>query len=404
MKPAVVVMPGDGIGRIVVPEALRVLDAAGFEAELIHADLGWDCWRRDGIALPQRTIELLLEHRVGLLGAITSRPKTEAEAALPPELRGTGRVYRSPVLELRRRLSLEVALRPSRSFAGHPLNFVRRTATGLIEEPAIDTLVVMQNTECLYAGIEWSPLPAQVREAFDAHPEMARFRDTSSEDLAVSARVMSREACLRVARVAFEHAARRGDRVVRLCDKWGVMRETAALLLSAAQEVAREYPGISLECVNVDAQLMWLTRRPEDAGVVLASALVGDLLSDAFAGLAGGLGFAACANLGPSCAVFEPTHGSAPQYAERLPSIVNPIATVLAGAMLAEHVGQRECAERVRAGVAEVVARGRVRTYDMLGLRGADDVVEQGAATTRQLSDALIDAVQEARGSRARAG
>ncbi len=394
MKPTVVVMPGDGIGRIVVPEALRVLSAAGFEAEYVHADIGWDCWREDGTALPQRTVDLLTKHGVGLLGAITSKPKEEAEASLPERLRGTGRSYRSPVLELRRRLSLEVALRPAKTLPGHPLNFVRRNADGAITEPFIDALIVMQNTECLYAGVEWSPLPAQVRAAFDSHAEMAPFRNVAGGELAVSARVMSREACLRAARVAFEHAARRGEQVVRLCDKWGVMRETGALFLSAAQEAGREWPHIRLESVNVDAQLMWLCRRPEEAGVVLASAIVGDLLSDAFAGLTGGLGFAACANLGPTCAVFEPTHGSAPPYAGRVPSIVNPIAAVLAGAMLAEHVGQRDSAERVRQAVAAVVAEGRIRTYDMLGLRGTDDVVAQGAATTRQLADALVRSLE----------
>lgn len=394
MKPTVVVMPGDGIGRIVVPEALRVLCAAGFEAEYVHANIGWDCWREDGTALPQRTVDLLAKHGVGLLGAITSKPKGEAEAALPDHLRGTGRSYRSPVLELRRRLSLEVALRPAKTLPGHPLNFVRRNVDGAIEEPTVDALIVMQNTECLYAGVEWSPVPAQVRAALDSHGEMAPFRNVADDELAVSARVMSRKACLRAARVAFEHAARRGERVVRLCDKWGVMRETGALFLSAAREAGREWPQIRLETVNVDAQLMWLSRRPEEVGVVLASALIGDLLSDAFAGLTGGLGFAACANIGPSCAVFEPTHGSALLYAERLPSIVNPIATVLAGAMLAEHVGQHDCAARVRQAVAAVVAEGRVRTYDMLGLRGADDVAAQGAATTRQLGDALVRSLE----------
>ncbi|MBK7860815.1 MAG: isocitrate/isopropylmalate dehydrogenase family protein [Archangiaceae bacterium] len=389
MKPTVVVMPGDGIGPVVVREALRVLDAAGFEASYVHGDIGWQLWCSEGDPLPEATVELLQRHRLGLLGAVTSKPKHQAQAELAEPLRRQGLVYRSAVLALRQRLGLDVALRPSRTFEGNPLNFVRRRGEGL-EEPTLDTTVVMQNTECLYSGVEWGPLPDGVRRALDAHPQMRPFDAVASSDLAVSARVLSRGACERAARAAFALARRSGADTVTLCDKWGVMRETGALFLEAAQTVAAGFPGIALETTNIDAQVMWLTQKPERFRVVLASALVGDILSDGFAGLVGGLGFAHAANLAEGCAVFEPVHGSAPKYAELEPAIVNPLAAILAAAMLVEHTGDAQCAERIRRAVREVVRDGRVRTFDLLRLPGGPDVVSRGAATTAQMTDAVI--------------
>ncbi len=389
----VVVLPGDGIGPAVAHEAVRVLDAAGFEAEWIEAEIGWSCWVRDADPLPARTVDLLERHRVGLLGAITSRPRAEALEALPAPLRARQPRYFSPILALRQRFDLDICVRPCRSLAGNPLNFVRRGRDGGIEEPVIDVVVFRQNTEDLYVGVEWTDPPAEVREALASHPRFEPFRGIAGDDLAVTVRIATRAATTRILRAAFAHAASHGRETVTLCEKSNVLRETSGMFEDVAREVAREFPSVRLRSVNVDAQLMWLARRPEESGVVVAGNMFGDLLSDAYAGLVGGLGFCASANLGPDVAVFEPSHGSAPRYAALDPPIVNPIAAIEAGAMLAEHVGEAGVAARVRDAVAIVVREGAVRTYDMLGLRGGEDCIRNGAASTGAMADAIIDAL-----------
>jgi 3-isopropylmalate dehydrogenase len=154
--------------------------------------------------------------------------------------------------------------------------------------------------------------------------------------------------------------------------------------------VQKQYGDIPLWSTNIDAQTMWLTKNPEDYGVIVASNLFGDVISDAFAGLVGGLGFAASGNLGEEVAVFEPTHGSAPKYAELDPPIVNPIAMVLSAAMMLDHVGENAQAEQIRAAIAAVVAEGKVRSYDMLRIPGGPQSLAQGAASTMQMTDAIL--------------
>ena len=162
------------------------------------------------------------------------------------------------------------------------------------------------------------------------------------------------------------------------------------MMLDEGRRAQKRYPGIQLWDTNIDAQMMWLTKNPEDYGVIVAGNMFGDIISDGFAGLVGGLGFAASANIGADVGVFEPTHGSAPKYAALDPSIVNPIAMVLSAVMMLDWLGETEIADRVRAAVAAVVADGKVRTYDMLKLRGGPQAIAQGAATTTQMTDAII--------------
>jgi 3-isopropylmalate dehydrogenase len=162
------------------------------------------------------------------------------------------------------------------------------------------------------------------------------------------------------------------------------------MMEEVAREVHGEFPRVQLWSTNIDAQMMWLTKNPENYGVIVAGNLFGDIVSDAFAGLVGGLGFACSGNIGGEVAVFEPTHGSAPKYAEYDPPIVNPIAMILSAAMLLDHVGEQARAGRVRDAVAAVVAEGKVRAYDMLRLAGAPDVMTKGAATSGQMTDAVI--------------
>ncbi len=389
-KRTIVSMPGDGIGKVVLPEAVRVLDKVGFEAEYVHAEIGWDSWIAQGNPLPERTIELLAEHRLGLFGAITSKPKKEAEAELSPALRGKGLQYFSPIVGMRQRFGLDICLRPCQSFAGNPLNYVRKTADGSIEEPRIDVPVFRQNTEGMYAGVEWTNPPAVVREAFATHPKWKPFAAVPGEELAVSLRIITRKACQRIVDAAFRYAKKHGYKSVTVCEKPNVVRETSGMFEEVAKEVAKNYPGIALWSTNIDAQLMWLSKNPEEYGVIVASNLFGDIISDAFAGLVGGLGFACSGNIGDEVAVFEPTHGSAPKYETLSPSIVNPIAMILSAAMLLDHVGEEAKGKRVRDAVGAVVREGKVRTYDMLRLPGGPGVFKQGAATTTQMTDAIL--------------
>ena len=392
-KRSVVVMPGDGIGNVVLPEAQRVLEAAGFEADWIPAGIGWEYWVNEGNPLPEETVELIAEHKVALFGAITSKPKDKAAAEIKPELRDKGHVYYSPIVGLRQRFDLDVSIRPCIAFPGNPLNFIRRGADGGFEEPKVNAVIFRQNTEGLYGGVEWTNPPDQVWDALDSHPKFSAFRDVPREDLAVSTRIFTRAKCRRICEEAFAYAAAHGYSSVTVCEKPNVIRETSGMMLDEARKVHEAYPQIELWDTNIDAQMMWLTKNPEDYGVILAGNMFGDIISDGFAGLVGGLGFAASANIGQEVGVFEPTHGSAPKYAELDPSIVNPIAMVLSAVMMLDWLGETETASRIRNAVATVIADGEVRTYDMLKLRGSADAISQGAATTVQMTDAIIAAL-----------
>jgi len=219
---------------------------------------------------------------------------------------------------------------------------------------------------------------------------MKRFDHVANEDLAVSCRIVTRPACQRIVRAAFDYAKEFGYRSVTVCEKPNVLRETSGMMETVAKEIAKDYPDIALWSTNIDAQMMWLTKNPEDYGVLVATNLFGDVISDAFAGLVGGLGFACSANIGKDCAVFEPTHGSAPKYQELNPSIVSPIAMHLSACMMLDHVGERDTAARIRGAIGKIIEEGKVRTYDMMRLPGGPKVIDQGACTTQRMTDAII--------------
>ncbi|MGA3213225.1 MAG: isocitrate/isopropylmalate family dehydrogenase [Terriglobales bacterium] len=397
----VVSMPGDGIGNQVLPESIRVLKAVGFDADYVHGDIGWEFWCREGNALPDRTIELLAKHKLGLFGAITSKPKKEADDELDPALRGKGYTYYSPIVTMRQRFGLDTCVRPCIGFPGNPLNFIRKKPDGGFEEPQVNTVVFRQNTEGLYAGVEWTDPPEVVMQGLRSHSRFKPFVSTPGEDLAISVRIITRKGAERICRAAFEYAKKHGYKNVTICEKPNVLRETSGMMEETAKKVAKDFPGIPLWSTNIDAQTMWLTKNPEDYGVVVASNLFGDVISDAFAGLVGGLGFAASGNIGTDVAVFEPTHGSAPKYAELDPPIVNPIAMILSAAMMLDHVGETEKAQRVRTAIAAVVADGKVRTYDMKRISGGAKSISQGAATTTQLTDAILAKLESAMATKA---
>jgi isocitrate/isopropylmalate dehydrogenase len=392
-KRTIVAIPGDGIGKLVLKESIRVLDAVGFDAEYVHGDIGWEFWCKEGNPLPDHTLKLLEEYKIGIFGAITSKPKDKTEAELAPELKGKGFVYYSPIVSMRQKYDLDICMRPCKTFKGNPLNFIRRGYGGVIEEPVIDTMIFRQNTEGLYGGVEWTNPPDQVYDALMTHKKFREnFAWCPRPDLAVSTRIFTRKYTTRIVKAAFDYAKAKGFTTVTVCEKPNVIRETSGMMLKIAQEMSKnEYPGIKVVDTNIDAQMMWLTKNPETYNVIVAGNMFGDIVSDAFAGLVGGLGFACSANIGPEIAVFEPTHGSAPKYAEFNPSIVNPIAMILSACMMLEHIGEEEKAKRIYDAVAIVVAEGKVKTYDMMKLPGKPDVFSKGAVNTQQMTDAIIN-------------
>lgn len=349
-------LPGDGVGNDVMEAAKIILDTLKVDAEYIHGDIGWEFWRTEGNPLPDRTIELLNNVDCALFGAITSKPKQEAEAELIPELQGKGLVYSSPIVGLRQKFNLHTNLRPCKAFKGNPLNY----------RDDIDIVVFRENTEGLYSGVEFHPVPQELFDALSKnHKKMAKFADTPLDDLALSCRIFTREACHRIVRNAFEYAKNNGYSSVTVVEKPNVIRETSGLMVREARKVAQDYPEIELWETNVDAMAMWLVKNPQNYGVLVSSNMFGDIISDLCAQLVGGLGFAASGNIGDKLAVFEPTHGSAPKYAGQYK--VNPIAMLISTKLMLDYLGEKEKADRLMNAIAKVIEEGKVRTYDMGG-------------------------------------
>ncbi len=368
-KYRIALMPGDGIGNDVMDAAQLVLDKLALDAEYVHADIGWEFWCQEGEPLPQRTLDTLKTCDCGLFAAITSKPKEEAEAELCPELQGQGLIYRSPIVRLRQTFDLYTNLRPCKAFKGNPLNY----------RDNIDMVVFRENTQGLYVGVEFHPLPDEVRAALKAHNDrMGVFDNVPGEDIAVSCRIFTRAGCRRIMRAAFEYAKTFGYPTVTVVEKPNVVRETSGMMVREARKIATDYPDIELWETNVDAMVMWMVKNPQDYGVMVASNMFGDIISDLAAQLVGGLGFAASGNIGDNLAVFEPTHGSAPKYAGQYK--VNPTAMLLATKLMLDWLGETEMAQRLEAAIAAVIEEGKVRTYDM-----------QGDASTLEMAQAIAD-------------
>lgn len=362
-------LPGDGVGNDVMEAAKIVLDKIQLDAEYIHGDIGWEFWKAEANPLPDRTIDLLKNTDCALFGAITSLPKEEAENELIPELQGKGHIYSSPIVRLRQEFNLFSNLRPCKAYAGNPLNY----------RDDIDIVVFRENTEDLYVGIEFHPLPDDVRSAIKAkNKKMARFDNVAGEDIAVSLRVNTRDGCRNIITEAFEYAKKFGRKTVTVVEKPNVIRETSGLMIRTAREVAKNYPGIDLWETNIDAMCMWLVKNPQDYSVIATSNMFGDIVSDLCAQLIGGLGFASSGNIGKEYAVFEPTHGSAPKYAGQYK--VNPTAMLLTAKMMLDWLGESDKAEAMEKAIAEVISEGKVRTYDMGGSNTTLELAEAVAA------------------------
>jgi isocitrate/isopropylmalate dehydrogenase len=363
-KYKIAVLPGDGVGKDVIEAALMVLKKIEFDAEYLEGDIGWEFWCKEGNPLPDRTIQLLKDTEACLFGAITSKPKEDADKELDPSLKGKGYVYFSPIVRLRQEFDLYTNLRPCKAYPGNPLNY----------RDDIDLVIFRENTEGMYAGVEWHPMPEEVKKAFSIHPKMKKFLDVPNEDMAVSTRIMTRKACNRIVRKAFDYARENNRKSVTIVEKPNVLRETGGFILDIARKISREYPDVEFWETNVDAMAMWLVKNPQDYSVLVAENLFGDIISDLSAQLVGGLGFACSGNIGDDYAVFEPTHGSAPKYDGMYK--VNPTAMLLAVKMMFDWLGEEEKSARLEKAVAEVIKEGKVRTYDLGGTSSTLDIAQ----------------------------
>ena len=364
-------LPGDGIGVDVLDATKIVLDKLALHADYIHGDIGWDFWCREGDALPERTVELLENVDAAMFGAITSKPVKAAELELAPELQRKGLIYRSPIVRMRQIFDLYTCLRPCKAYAGNSLNY----------KEDIDLVIFRENTEDLYSGVEFNPVPAELAEVLTKLSEpFAAFKDVPLDELAISNKVITHKGSERILRAAFEFARAHGRKKVTVIHKANVVRATEGMFLDIAREVHQEFPEIEMDDANVDAICMWLLKNPKNYDVLVATNMFGDIISDLAAQMVGGLGFGCSGNIGEKLAVFEPSHGSAPKYAGMYK--VNPIATILSAKMMLDWLGETEKGSALEQATAEVIKEGKVRTYDM---GGSNSTLEMGEAIAAKL-------------------
>jgi 3-isopropylmalate dehydrogenase len=270
---------------------------------------------------------------------------------------------------MRQMFDLYICLRPCKGYAGNSLNY----------KEGIDLVVFRENTEDLYAGVEFNPVPAELAETLaKISKPFTAFKDLPLDQYAISSKINTKKGSERIVRAAFDFAHKFGRQKVTVVHKANVVRATDGLFLETAREVAKAYPQIKMDDANIDAMCMWLLKNPHNYDVLVAPNLYGDIISDLCAQMVGGLGFGCSGNIGDHLAVFEPTHGSAPKYAGQ--HKVNPIATILATKMMLDWLGETEKGAALEEAVAEVIKEGRVRTYDM-----------GGSSTTLEMAAAIAD-------------
>jgi len=361
MAHTVTFIPGDGVGPEVAGAARTCIEATGVEIEWEEQQAGMAVLAEEGTPLPERVLDSIRRNGVAIKGPITT-----------PVAKG----FRSVNVALRKSLDLFACVRPSRYYEG---------ARG--RYPEADLVIVRENTEDLYAGIEFragTPDCGRILQAIQA---------VSGQDIAegsaLSIKPISTAASERIVRFAFDYAVAHGRRKVTAVHKANIMKETDGLFLTVARRVAEDYAdsGVEFEDRIVDNMCMQLVQKPELYDVLVLPNLYGDIVSDLACGLVGGLGVAPGANIGQGCAVFEPTHGSAPKYAGQ--NKVNPTATILSGVMMLRHLEEPVAAERLETAVASVIREGRYVTYDMKPNR--DDPTAVGTA---EMTDAICRALQ----------
>jgi isocitrate dehydrogenase (NAD+) len=351
----VTLIPGDGIGPEITEATRRVLEATDVDFEWDIHNAGADVIGEYGTPLPQHVLDSIRKNRVALKGPVTTP---------------VGSGFRSVNVAMRKELDLYVCLRPCKSYVGAPSNYKN-----------VDIVVVRENTEDLYAGIEFEKGSVGAARLIELLKETQDI--TAGKDAGFSIKLISERGSRRIVRYAFEYAHSEGRKKVTAVHKANILKYSDGLFLAVAREVAKDYPDIEFEDRIVDNMTMQLVRRPQQFDVIVAPNLYGDILSDLCAGLVGGLGVAPGGNIGDNTALFEPTHGSAPKYKGL--NKVNPMAMMLSGMMMLRHIGEEEAAVKLEAAIAAVIAAGRDVTYDLL------PPAEQGRAVgTSQVADAII--------------
>lgn len=351
----VTLIPGDGTGPEITEAVKRVLEATGVAFEWDVQNAGEDVYHQEGNPLPQRVLESIKRNKVALKGPITTPV-------------GTG--FRSVNVTLRQALDLYSCLRPCKSYIGARTRYEN-----------IDLVIVRENTEDLYAGIEYQKDSEGAKAIIDLVKNISG--KTVRRDSGISIKPISVFGTERIVRFAFEYARKNRRRKVTAVHKANIMKFSDGLFLEVSREVAKGYPDIEFEDKIIDNMCMQLVQKPELYDVIVLPNLYGDIVSDLAAGLIGGLGLAPGANLGNEYAVFEATHGSAPKYKGL--NKVNPLAMMLSGVMMLRHLGEREAAEKLETAIASVIKEGRCVTYDM---KPTPD--DPGAATTSGVADAII--------------
>jgi len=352
----ITLIPGDGTGPELAEAARRVIEATGVKIDWEIHDAGVDVMEQCGTPLPETVLESIRRNKVALKGPITTPI-------------GTG--FRSVNVALRHALNLYACVRPCKSYPGVRSRY-----------QDIDLVMVRENTEDLYAGVEFDLGSPEAKQIITMSNGKIR------EDSAISIKPFSITGCRRIVKYAFDYAIQNGRRKVTAVAKANIMKYTDGLFYRVAREIAKEYEGkIAYEEVLVDAMCMQLVQRPEAFDVLVMSNLYGDILSDLCAGLVGGLGVAPGANIGDGVALFEPTHGSAPKYKGQ--NKVNPTALILSGMLMLRHIGETEAADRLERAVATVIVENKAVTYDMKADRN-----DPTAVGTKEMADAIIAAMK----------
>jgi len=359
MAHRVTLVPGDGTGPELTEATRRVLEATGVEFDWDVKEAGVDVMESAGTPLPDDTLASIRANKVAIKGPITTPI-------------GTG--FRSVNVALRHELGLYACLRPCKTYPG-----VRSRYEG------VDVVIVRENTEDLYAGIEFSSGSEDAHRVIDELNGLQPKRIRESAGLSI--KPISPEGSERIIRYAFDYAQAHGRTAVHCITKANIMKHTDGLFLAVFREVAGDYPDIEPRENLVDALCMGLVQRPEEFDVLVLPNLYGDIISDLTAGLVGGLGVAPGANVGVDAAVFEATHGSAPKYTGQ--NKVNPIAMILSGKLMLDHLGEPGAAQRLEKAVADVVREGKSVTYDMKPSR--DDPTAVG---TSEVADAIIEKLE----------
>lgn len=346
------VLPGDGIGQDVMFSSLPVFDALNISVDIILGDIGWECWKKEGDPVPQKTWEIIKSSDAVLLGATTSMPEKEAIDALPESIRSQKPNYVSPIIQLRQKLDLYVNVRPCFNIKNEAENF--------------NFCVIRENTEGLYSGLDFFPLPNELQSLIAQNPQ---WHDLKTTDASCSFRLQSRKGLERLFEFAFQYAESESLDRVTFADKPNVLRKSSAFAREIFEAVAQKYPHIKPDIHNVDAVALWMIRRPQEFGVIVAENMFGDILSDVGAGVMGGLGFAPSANIGVNGCYFEPVHGSAPRVKT---NCANPSALFLTIGLLLKHFGYHAESDRIKSAVQSVIQEGKWTTYDLGGSASTD--------------------------------